>query len=31
VFYLAVVLEKGEIVDRGFDPENKSELVVQLD
>ena len=29
MFYLAVVLEKGQIVD-GLDPENEAELVVQL-
>jgi hypothetical protein len=27
VFYLAVVLEKAQIVDRGLDPENEAELV----
>ena len=31
MFYLAVVLEKGQIVDRGLDPEYEAELVVQLD
>jgi hypothetical protein len=31
VFYLAVVLEKGQIVDCSLDPENEPELVVQLD
>src|SRR6202050_3984116 len=31
MFYLAVVLEKGQIVDRGLDPEDEAELVVQLD
>ena len=31
VFYLAVVLEKGDIVDRGLDPENQAELVVELE
>ena len=31
MFYLAVVLEKGRIVDRGLDPENEAELVVQLE
>src|SRR5260370_10505798 len=31
VFYLAVVLEKGQIVDRCLDPENEAELDVQLD
>jgi hypothetical protein len=30
VFYLAVVLEKGQIVDRGLDPQNEPELVVEL-
>jgi hypothetical protein len=30
VFYLAVVLQKGQIVDRGLDPEEESELVVEL-
>ncbi len=29
VLHLAVVLEKGQIVDRGLDPENEAELVVQ--
>jgi len=31
VFYLPVVPEKGQIVDRGLDPENEAELGVQLD
>jgi hypothetical protein len=31
MFYLTVVLEKGKIVDRGLDPEDEAELVVQLD
>ena|SRR5438128_294550 len=31
MFYLAVVLEKGQIVDCGLDPENEAELVVELD
>ena len=31
MFYLAVVLEKGQIVDRRLDPKNEAELVVQLD
>jgi len=28
---LTVVLEKGQIVDRGLDPEDEAEFVVQLD
>src|SRR3954462_8019888 len=31
MFYFAVVLEKGQIVDGGLDPENEAELVVELD
>ena len=31
MFYLAVVLEKGQIVDRGLDAQNEAEFVVQLD
>ena len=31
MFYFAVVLEKGQIVDVGLDPENEAELVVELD
>ncbi len=31
MFYLAVVLEKGQIVDCGLDPENEPELVVKFD
>ena len=31
VFYLAVVLEKGDIHHRGFDPQDQPELVVHLD
>src|SRR5437763_15453264 len=31
MFYFAVVLEKGQIVDSGLDPENEAELVVELD
>ena len=31
MFYLAVVLEKGQIVDRSLDPEDEAELIVQLD
>jgi hypothetical protein len=31
VFYLAVVLEKGQIVDCGLDPENEAELIVEFD
>src|SRR3954449_12991912 len=30
MFYLAVVLEKAQIIDRGLDPQNEAELVVQL-
>jgi hypothetical protein len=30
VFYLAVVLEKGQVVDCSLDPENEAELVVQF-
>src|ERR1017187_439001 len=30
MFYLAVVPEKGDIVDRGLDAEDQSELVVEL-
>src|SRR3982750_4564392 len=30
MFYLAVVLEKGQIVDCGLDPENEAELVVEF-
>src|ERR1700681_4720364 len=30
MFYLAVVLEEGQIVDRGLDPQDQSELVVEL-
>ena len=31
MFYLAVVLEKVQIVDRSLDPENEAEFVVELD
>ncbi len=30
VFYLAVVLEKGDVHNRGFDPQDQPELVVHL-
>jgi len=30
VFYLPVVLEKSQAVDRGFDAQNEAELVVEL-
>jgi hypothetical protein len=30
MFYLAVVLEKGQIVDRSLDPQDEAELVVEL-
>src|SRR4051812_10802802 len=30
MFYLAVVLEKGQIVDGGLDPQDEAELVVEL-
>src|SRR5437764_12291884 len=30
MFYLAVVLEKAQIINRGLDPQNEAELVVQL-
>ncbi len=31
MFYLAVVLEKGQVVDRGFDAQDEAELVVELE
>jgi hypothetical protein len=30
VFYLAVVPEKGDVDNRGFDPQDQPELVVHL-
>src|SRR3954471_14998894 len=30
MFYLAVVLEKAQIIDRGLNPQNEAELVIQL-
>lgn len=30
MFYLSVVLEEGQIVDRGLDPQNEAELIVEL-
>jgi hypothetical protein len=30
MFYRAVVLEKGQIVDGGLDPEKETELVIEL-
>ena len=30
MFYLAVVLEKGQVIDRGFDAQDEAELVVEF-